>query len=368
MPRPVTEISTSAHVHEARLLAVMLRTSRLTWVFGEPGVDKSALLKTGVLPLLQRRCIDRGAAPTDAAGKFAMPDRRRTSVARQTQPRIEAAIYFDSWGDAPLTLLKRRIAQIVPSAAQQAPLVDARLADLLQRLNQQCGVHVIFLLDRFESYLAMAPEAGEVAQFASELVEVVLHQDLPASFLVAMDEAARSRLERFRQRMPGFDQNFLRMSALPHLHDAAAQSASAAALDSAAWAVAASIEVPSPAQPAATEVDKLRRTPVPGAPIKVEDIYAFIEATLAKTTIQSLVKPGQAAAYVPATPASAPPWRHGVTGKALVTGGTLAELDDSTDEDSFFSHARDTQRRTVRNKPLQRRGLATTLAWLKKRQ
>ena len=186
----------------------MLRTSRLTWVFSELGADKSALLKTGVLPLLQRRCIDRGSAPATAASKFTTPDRRRPSAARQDHPRIEAAIYFDSWNDTPLTLLKRRIAQIVPAASQQGSIVDGRLADLLQRVNRLCGVHVIFLIDHFESYLAMAPETGEVAQFANELVEVVQHQDLLASFLVAMDEAARSRLERFRQRMPASTRTF----------------------------------------------------------------------------------------------------------------------------------------------------------------
>jgi len=341
-------------VQEARLLAVMLRTSRLTWVFGEPGADKSALLKTGVLPLLQRRCSDFGARPS-ASGKFAAPDRRRPAIGRQTHPRVEAAIYFDSWGDAPLTLLKRRITQIAPAAQQQEPSVGVRLADLIGRLNQQSGVHITFLLDRFESYLAMPPEAREMAQFANELVEVVLHRDMPASFLIAMDEVARPRLERFRQRMPGFDQNFLRLAAMPELRSTSAP--------------AAAIEVPA-AQLMAAVVGRPRRRTQSDEPIKVEDIYAFIEATLAKTTTQSAaVRPAQAAAgqFLAAEPAVGPPRRHEAAGTTLATEGALAELDDGADEDSFFSHARDRQHRAGRSKGMHENRLAAALNWLRKR-
>ena len=350
IPQPRTETSTSACAHEAKLLAVMLRTSRLTWVFGEPGTDKSELLKTGVLPLLQRRCVDRGVAPAVAGMQGATQDRRRPSAAGQGQPHIEAAIYFNSWDDAPLTALKHRIAEIMPSAPQQGSPVGARLADLLQRLNQECGVHVIFLLDRFESYLAKAREAGEVVQFANELVEVVLHEDLPATFLVAMDEVARSRLERFRQRMPGFDQNFLRMSALPEPQGNAARFASAAAPEGTAAAV-----------------DRLRGRPVSAAPIKVEDIYAFIATTLEKTTTQSPIAPEEGAAHAPAEPAPAPPSKRAVSGTSLATESALTQLDDDTDEDSFFSFPRDMQRQPDRSKKLPEHGLAAALAWLKKR-
>ena len=53
IPQPRCELEPGVRAHEAKLLATMLRTSRLTWIFAEPGTDKSALLRNGVLPLLQ---------------------------------------------------------------------------------------------------------------------------------------------------------------------------------------------------------------------------------------------------------------------------------------------------------------------------
>ncbi len=116
IPQPRSELSPSVRTHEAKLLAVMLRTSRLTWVFGEPGTDKSALLKSGVMPLLQRRRGDRGAMPAATANAVAAPERRR----RPARPRFEVAIYFDDWAQAPLSALKRRIMDMVPGAAAEA--------------------------------------------------------------------------------------------------------------------------------------------------------------------------------------------------------------------------------------------------------
>ena len=257
IPQPRSELSPSVRAHEAKLLAVMLRTSRLTWVFAEPGTDKGALLTSGVMPLLQRRRGDRAGAPLVATNPVATAERRR----RPARPRAEVAIHFDDWDQAPLSALKRRIMDIVPAAGAEA--ADTGLAVILQQLHQRLGLHFVFLLDRFEQYLAKAPDEGEVRQFANELVDAILHDGLPASFLVAMDETARPRLERFRARMPGFDHDVLRLSPvaerpeptpLPHRPTA---------------------ETAAPAAPA-------RRASL-RTPIKVEDVYALIESTLSRS-------------------------------------------------------------------------------------
>jgi len=257
IPQPRSELSPSVRAHEAKLLTVMLRTSRLTWVFGEPGTDKSALLKTGVMPLLQRRSGDRGGVPAATAVAVAAQERRR----RPARPRGEVAIYFDDWGMAPLSALRRGIMGVVPAAA--AEVGDHTLTSMLQRLHQRLGLHFVFLLDRFEEYLALAPDEGEVGQFANELVEAILREELPASFLVAMDETARPRLERFRARIPGFDHDVLRLSPVAE-HREPVQVLSRVVPDN-------STGVPKP------------RQPPPRVPIKVEDVYALIEATLSKT-------------------------------------------------------------------------------------
>ncbi len=257
IPQPRAELSPSVRTHEAKLLAVMLRTSRLTWVFGEPGTDKSALLKSGVMPLLQRRRGDRGAVPPAALNAVVASERRR----RPLQPRFEVAICFDDWAQAPLSTLKRRIMDVVPAVAAEAG--SPPLADTLQRLHQQRGLHFIFLLDRFEEYLAMASDEGEIGPFANELVEAIVQEELPVSFLIALDEVARPRLERFRSRIPGFDHDVLRLSPVSKQHD----------------------QAPTPPQKCTDQMthDPHPRRPPARMPTKVEDVYALIESTLSRS-------------------------------------------------------------------------------------
>lgn len=260
IPQPRSELEPGVRAHEARLLATMLRSSRLTWVFAEPGADKSGLLKNGVMPLLQRRHGDRAlpGAVAAAAGPAAPAERRR----RPTRPRRELAIYFDAWDEAPLSRLKRRLLAIAPVE----PAGDDSFAGLLQRMEQQQRLRFVFVLDRFEDYLARAPQDAEVGQFADELVQAIAGEATPASFLVALDEAARPALERFRSRLPGFDNDVLRLSPV------------APRLDPQSVPTLVDVhEVTNAPQP---------HRPPPRAPIKVEEVYAFIASTLARTSAQ----------------------------------------------------------------------------------
>ena len=153
IPQPRSELSPGVRAHEAKLLATMLRTSRLTWVFAEAGADKSALLTTGVMPLLQRRRSDRGELgdAASAGGSPAVPRERRR---RQQRPRRELALYFDAWGEEPLTQLKRRILTLAPVATTAD---DDSLAGLLQHVAQRQRLHFVVVFDRFEDYLALVP-------------------------------------------------------------------------------------------------------------------------------------------------------------------------------------------------------------------
>ena len=260
IPQPRSELEPGVRAHEARLLATMLRSSRLTWVFAEPGADKSGLLKNGVMPLLQRRHGDRAQPGAAAAPGPVVPDERRR---RPSRPRRELAIYFDAWDEAPLSRLKRRLLAIAPVE----PAGDDSFAGLLQRMEQQQRLRFVFVLDRFEDYLALAPQDAEVGPFADELVQAIAGEATPASFLVALDEAARPALERFRSRLPGFDNDVLRLSPVaPRLDPQSV--------------------------PTLVDVHEERRAaepphrPPPRAPIKVEEVYAFIASTLARTSAQ----------------------------------------------------------------------------------
>jgi hypothetical protein len=345
IPQPRSELSPGIRAHEAKLLAVMLRTSRLTCVFGEPGTDKTALLKAGVLPLLQRRCADRSEASARSDAGFNGAERRRALPGAPGSRRVEAAIYFDAWGETPLADLKARIEDLAPADARRGAVPGLRLADALQQLNHRSGLHVVFLLDRFEDLLAAPADHAGAAQFTTELVDAILQPRLPASFLIALDESARPRLERLRSRLPGFDHNSLRLSPIAGLSEALPLAlrdvvslarepgpgigapadrpshpplAAASQLRRADPALAPRRTDPAPAAPRP-------RGPPPRVPIKVEEVYAFIEATLAKTSAQhtgtdqpgergalpkSASVPHRPAVPMPGTAAARPP-HHG---------------------------------------------------------
>jgi len=140
-------------------------------------------------------------------------------------------------------------------------------------------------------------DQGDRADFANELVEALLRPRLPASFLIAMDEEARPRLERFRARVPGFENNSLRLSPIaqwpvspPSSGPSPGPMASSTSLGKGGAAGVAGPDRPDSdragLQFAPSKRKPQRREPPPRVPIKVEEVYAFIEATLAKTAMQ----------------------------------------------------------------------------------
>jgi len=298
IPQPRAELSPQVREHEARLLAVMLRTSRLTWVFAEAGTDSPTLLKSGVMPLLQRRSGDRLAPASVSAERPVAPDRRPLLANLRARPRREAVIYFDTWGEAPLSQLKRRIDDIVPAGMGGGFLASrGSLIDALQRLNQNLGLQVIVVLNRFEEFLALPPNASEVEQFANEWVAAVVNQDLPASFLVSMDESARPQLERFRARLPGFDDNVLRLSPVADpsdLPDLPAEHWRAIVGQGPAPEADRPAGIPSPLRTGGPASEPPRRGPPARVPVNVGDVYALIESTLARTTADGQLAPRRA--------------------------------------------------------------------------
>jgi hypothetical protein len=169
------------------------------------------------------------------------------------------------------------------------------LVDSLKRLNQGLGLQVIVVLDRFEEYLALPPHAGEIEQFANEWVEAITNQELPASFLVAMDEAARPRLERFRACLPGFDDNVLRLSPVadqpelpPEQWPAIVREGCSEPGADRPAVIASPVRKGDPAQVPP------RHGPPSRVPISVGDVYALIESTLARTAADGQPAPQRA--------------------------------------------------------------------------
>src|SRR5690349_21276639 len=109
--------------HEVRLLVDLVRLSRVTVMYAEDGADKSEVLKSNVLPLLQ------------------------------SASQKEIAVLFDSWREPPLPALMRRIQTVietaVPDAAATAWDSTTALSSALATCEKSFGLTFIVILDRF---------------------------------------------------------------------------------------------------------------------------------------------------------------------------------------------------------------------------
>ena len=290
----------------------ILRTSRLALLFGAAGSDKTALLKNGLMPLLHRRATDRITAPAarETGVVVPFPDRRRRSSARASKRRLELIVYFDNWTDTPLAALQACIHKAAgkrPATPAEAPL---RLSETLANLSSRLDASFIILLDRFEEFLQAPDHREDIAQFANELIEAVNQARLPANFLLALNEEARPQLARLRSRIPGFDDFSLKLphppgfrptllpAQVPELPDAVVIKI----LPTLNEAVTLPAEGPTaPAETAlATAVTRTTVRPKvklplpPRVPVTTEEVYAFIEATLAHTTTKVAPSPSPA--------------------------------------------------------------------------
>lgn len=279
----------AARAQEARLLVALLRSARLSLLFGETGANTSAFLQDSLLPLLQRRLDDR-APPAEPAGTaqgtggvvVPFPDRRRRHSAR---PAREVVVLFDDWDTVPLTALRSRLRQAARPADPGLPLAPGSLIDSLHALGERDGVNFIIVLDRFEAFLRLPAQREGVTEFTDELVQAMNAPQLPANFLLALghDEASPA-LEALRRRIPGFDDYSLR---LPPAPAAAPATPPVAAVPPAPPRATA----PRPLTAAAPPPIK-RPTPL-RAPVKTQDVYALIEATLNRTTTDNDCEPFQ---------------------------------------------------------------------------
>jgi hypothetical protein len=164
---------------DAELVTANLLAARLTLLFGESGVGKSSLLHAGVAPRL--RALD----------------------------DLVLVLHSDWRGDAAASL-----SAALRSAAGLGtgpPTTD--LASTIAACAGPDGRDVIVVLDQFEEYFVYHPEDDDDA-FSSELPRAVARDDLPASFLIAIREDALGRLERFKGRVPGLFDTYLRLNRL----------------------------------------------------------------------------------------------------------------------------------------------------------
>ena len=316
------------------MLGEILRTSRLALLFGEAGSDKTAFLKLGLLPLLRRRTIDRiaPAAARESGVVIPFPDRRRRASAHASKGRREFVVYFDDWTEAPLATLHACIHRAAATNPAERTAPPAGLTETLEVLSSRLDANFIILLDRFEEFLKSPSQREDIAQFANALVEAINQPQLPANFLISMNEEARPRLASLRSRIPGFDDFSLK---LPHpqgfkpvapVHKPESPNAvgietlpvlnESVTLPDRGSTPPARMAAAAPPSHAAIK-PKVKLPPPPRVPVKTEDVYAFIEATLADTATEIASEPfpvGMARVDMDRTDAPAVQTRHALFG------------------------------------------------------
>ncbi len=195
------------------MLEELLRLSRVTVLYGAQGVGKTMLLKTGVLPLLRSRAEERDKPRIVVP----FPARHGGKVERGG----EIAIVFDRWSNTPLTDLQEQILDMLPIGSPPMATVMPTLTDILAAWNEEIGVRFFVILDSFEQYLRAPFDRAGIAEFDDEFVRMVNEPLLAAHFLLSVRDDAEALLNRYRARISGFGDAFLR---LPDLHPVTAPS------------------------------------------------------------------------------------------------------------------------------------------------
>ena len=191
-------------------MAGLFRSSRLTLLLGGEGAGKTALVKSGVLPLMDRRARNLASAMmanqrVEASGAGPSSDRRKTPANERY-----ATVFFDRWDEAPLAGLRAAIDDASKQDADNAVEPSLTLADALIALAQERGVHFLIVLDRFEAFLTTSVSSA-TREFADQLVAALNTPLLPANFLISMRDDAEPLLEPLAQRVPGFGDARLRV-------------------------------------------------------------------------------------------------------------------------------------------------------------
>jgi tetratricopeptide (TPR) repeat protein len=190
---------------EREIIAANLMAARLTLLYGASGVGKSSVLNAGVAQdvrgLIRRNRDERGA------------------------PEL-AIVVFRSWRDDPVAALTARVGEAV-SDARDGRAFDSvppslPLEKALEEWTKRLDGDLLVILDQFEEYFLYHPQEDGAGTFAAEFPRVVNRPNLRVHVLVSIREDALAKLDRFKGRIAGLFDNYLR---LEHLDPEAARDA-----------------------------------------------------------------------------------------------------------------------------------------------
>jgi hypothetical protein len=103
---------------------------------------------------------------------------------------------------------------VLPAQSVRAAKPE-NLSESLAAWGKEHGLRFFIILDGFEQYLRAPHDRAGIAEFEYELVRMINEPRLPAHFLLSLRGDAAPLLDRFRERIKGFGDAFLRLPDLP---------------------------------------------------------------------------------------------------------------------------------------------------------
>lgn len=179
---------------EAAIVAMNLRTSRLTILYGPSGVGKSSLLMAGAVHGLREE-------------------------SRKSADEIPFAVsVFRSWREDPLRGVQdaARNALQELAGAEPLPAPEATLTETLRGWTAGTGA-LLLVFDQFEEYFQYHPDEGndqELRGFAAEFARIVNDPSLPVNVLLSIREDAWATLDLFEGHVPSLFSNYVRIDHL----------------------------------------------------------------------------------------------------------------------------------------------------------
>lgn len=275
-------------------MADLLRTSRVTLLFGARDDGRFELLRRGVMPLLQRRTGDRRRTPHTSARTTGPATERRGPRGAARRKLAERVIVFDDWDGAPLAGLQVAILSSLPMGAALQTNSE-RLAGLLAEICGRVSGRFLIILDGLDRLWGGASSAESIHDFIEQFSEAVNLPGLPVNFLLSIDEASEPMLEPLRQRIAGFDDATLRLrrpeassrvdKARGLVNEVRADATALTSVSEGEGASSPSMDIaPAPTPAPRTRRKRAKRVPtVPLPPMEVGGVYAYIESTLTQT-------------------------------------------------------------------------------------
>jgi WD40 repeat protein len=189
---------------EREIIAANLIASRLTLFYAPSGVGKSSVLLAGVLHDLREAALDGVAA---GRGPEYIP------------------VAVREWHEAPLATLRAAIRDALTAVLGDdapTPDEDGDLVAALAECAERSDATLVLILDQFEEFLLYHGHGLDPGDALPQLARVLADDALPVNALLALREDALAGLDRFKGRVPGLFDNYLR---LRHLDEVAGRQA-----------------------------------------------------------------------------------------------------------------------------------------------